>query len=243
MTGPEEPRASSGFPAKRWLSLGVLVAGLVLFFALGGNRYITFETLRQHHEELRQFVEANSLVAGLCFILAYVVVTAFSLPGGAVMTLFGGFLFGPPLAALYVVIGATAGSTMLFLAARSTVGAFLAAKAGPSLHKMEKGFQKNALSYLLVLRLIPLFPFWLVNLVPALLGVGLRTYVIGTFIGIIPGTLVYAFVGGGIGKVLDAGQKPNLDIIFHLEILLPLIGLAILALMPVAYKKFKTRRR
>lgn len=242
MTAPENPRASKGSLVKRWLPLGVLVAGLVLFFALGGNRYVTFETLRQHREELRQLIAAHGLVAGLGFILAYIAITAFSLPGGAVMTMFGGFLFGPPLAAVYVVIGATAGSTVLFLAARSSLGTFLAAKAGPFLHKMEKGFQQNALSYLLVLRLIPLFPFWLVNLVPALLGVSLGTYVIGTALGIVPGTIVYVSVGSGIGEVLDAGQTPNLDIIFHARILLPLIGLAILALLPVAYKKFKARK-
>jgi len=238
-----EEATTGGFPIKRWLPLAVLVAGLVLFFALGGQRYVSFGTLHRHHEELHHFVAANGLVAGLCFVLGYVLVCAFSLPGGAVMTVFGGYLFGPYLAAVYVVIGATAGATILFLVARSTLGAALRARAGPFLQKMEAGFRENALSYLLVLRLVPLFPFWLVNLVPAFLGVRLRTFVIATLLGIIPGTFVYASLGGGVGELLDTGREPDLDLIFHANILLPLIGLALLALLPVVYKRLKARRR
>ena len=107
---------------------------------------------------------------------------------------------------------------------------------------MEAGFRENALSYLLVLRLVPLFPFWLVNLVPAFLGVKLRTYVIGTFFGIIPGTLVYASIGNGLGSVLDQGRTPDLGIIFRVDILVPLIGLAVLALIPVGYKWYQARK-
>ena len=238
-----EGATTSGFPIKRWLPLAVLVAGLVLFFALGGQRYVSFDMLRQNREALHHFVAANGIAAGLCFVLAYVLITAFSLPGGAVMTVFGGYVFGPYLAAGYVVIGATAGAAILFLVARSTLGAALRSRAGPFLHKMEAGFQENALSYLLVLRLVPLFPFWLVNLVPAFLGVPLRTFVIATLLGIIPGTFVYASLGGGVGELLDTGREPDLDLIFQANILLPLVGLALLALLPVVYKRLKARRR
>ncbi len=107
---------------------------------------------------------------------------------------------------------------------------------------MEAGFQKNALNYLLVLRLVPLFPFWLVNLVPAFLGVPLRTYILGTFLGIIPGTFVYASVGNGLGAVFDMGEKPDLGIILSPEVFGPLLGLAALSLVPIAYRKFRHRR-
>ena len=108
---------------------------------------------------------------------------------------------------------------------------------------MEDGFRENALSYLLFLRLIPLFPFWLVNLVPAFLGVSTLTYVIGTFFGIIPGTFVFASVGNGLGAVLDAGQDPDLGIIFKPEILGPLIALAVISLLPIGYKKYQARKK
>lgn len=228
---------------RRWVPVGVLASGLVLFFLLGGPRYVSFDVLRQNHDALHHFVGANRLVAGLGYMLAYATMTAFSLPGGAVATVIGGYLFGTYLGAVLVVFGATAGATVLFLAAGTSLGAVLEMKAGPFLHRMEEGFQENALSYLLVLRLIPLFPFWLVNLVPAFLGVSLRTFVIGTFLGVIPGTCVFAFLGGGIGEVIETGRKPDLDIVFRSEILLPMIALALLALLPVVYKWFKTRPR
>jgi uncharacterized membrane protein YdjX (TVP38/TMEM64 family) len=177
------------------------------------------------------------------------VMIAFSLPGGAVATIFGGYIFstvvdgvaGTILAAAIVVIGATIGATTLFLAARTGLGEPLRARAGPGLKRMEAGFRENAMSYLLVLRLVPLFPFWLVNLVPAFLGVSLRTYVIGTFFGIMPGTFVYASVGSGLGAILEAGESPDLGIIFEAKILIPLLGLALLALIPVIYKHFKAK--
>jgi uncharacterized membrane protein YdjX (TVP38/TMEM64 family) len=141
-----------------------------------------------------------------------------------------------------VVVSATLGATIVFLAARTSLGAALAAKAGPFLKKTERGFRENALSYLLVLRLVPLFPFWLVNIVPALFGVPLRTYVIGTFLGIIPGSVVYTLLGSNLGAVLDAGGRPQLGIIFEPRMLLALLGLAILALVPVLYKKLQARK-
>jgi uncharacterized membrane protein YdjX (TVP38/TMEM64 family) len=240
---PERATTTSRPPVTRWIPLAVLVAGLAVFLAFGGQHYLKFETLRAHGEELRRFTEANDVLAVLGFMSAYAAMTAFSLPGGAIMTVFGGYLFGAYLATVYVVIGATAGATVLFLAARTSLGAYLEAKAGPFLEKMNAGFRENALSYLLVLRLVPLFPFWLVNLVPAFLGVSLRTYVIGTFLGIIPGTFVFALVGGGIGELFASGQKPELDILFRPSILLPLVGLALLALVPLVYKRVKAGRR
>jgi uncharacterized membrane protein YdjX (TVP38/TMEM64 family) len=162
---------------------------------------------------------------------------AFSVPGAVWMTISGGFLFGPVAGTAVSVVGATLGALALFLAARYALGDILRAKAGPALRKMEAGFNENALSYLFVLRLVPLFPFWLVNLVPALLMVKLGTFVFATFFGIIPGTLVFALVGSGLGSLLDAGMAPDLNVFFEPEILLPIAGLVILSLIPVIYKK------
>lgn len=235
----QPPPSKARFSFKRLLPLLILVAGLILFLALDLQRYISFDTLSEYRETLIGWVADHALLAGLIYMVVYAVVIAFSLPGGAVMTITGGFLFGIWIGTALTVVGATIGATAVFLAARTGLGDPLRARAGPALRKMEAGFQENAMSYLLFLRLIPLFPFWLVNLVPAFLGVKLRTYVIGTFFGIAPGSFVYASVGNGLGTILERGERPDLGLIFNPEILLPLIGLAVLAMLPVIYKKVK----
>jgi uncharacterized membrane protein YdjX (TVP38/TMEM64 family) len=237
---PVPPKAGLSF--KRLLPLLILVSGLILFLALDLGRFISFDTLREHRESMITWVAEHWLMAASIYLLCYIAVVAFSLPGGAVMTMTGGFLFGIWAGTALTVVAATIGATLLFLAARTALGDALRARAGPALRRMEAGFQENALSYLLVLRLVPVFPFFLVNLVPAFLGVPLRTYVLGTFFGIIPGSFVYASVGNGLGAIFDRGETPDLGLIFNPEILTPLIGLAVLALLPVAYKKFKSPR-
>jgi uncharacterized membrane protein YdjX (TVP38/TMEM64 family) len=158
------------------------------------------------------------------------------------MTIAGGFLFGPWLASALTVVGATLGAVALFLAARYAFADYLRAKAGPAVRRMEAGFNENAMSYMLFLRLVPVFPFWLVNLVPALLGVRFATYVVATFAGIIPGTVVFALVGDGLGAVLDAGGSLNLTIIFEPRFLAPIVGLALLTLLPVVVKRLRRAR-
>jgi uncharacterized membrane protein YdjX (TVP38/TMEM64 family) len=171
----------------------------------------------------------------------YTTAVAFSLPGATVLSITGGFLFGTVWGTVCIVISATLGATVLFLIAKTAFGDALRTRAGPWLQNMEAGFRDNALSYLLVLRLVPLFPFFMVNLVPALLGVPLPTYVLGTFVGIIPGALVYATVGAGLGSIFDAGGEFSATGILAPKVLLSLIGLAVLAMLPVVYKTFKTR--
>jgi uncharacterized membrane protein YdjX (TVP38/TMEM64 family) len=139
------------------------------------------------------------------------------------------------------VIGATIGATLLFLAARTALGDFLRAKAGPSLAAFEAGFRENALSYLLVLRLVPAFPFFLVNLAPAFLGVPLGTYVVGTLLGILPATFVFASIGAGLGAVFDRGEQPDLALVASPAVMLPMLGLAALALIPVAVRQWRKR--
>lgn len=227
----------------RVLPLALLLAGgAVLWFVFDVGDYLTFETLRDHRDWLQQRVRENAVTAALGFIVVYMLVIAFSIPVGIVLTVLGGFLFGTVLGTLYAVLGATIGAVAIFLAARTAFHDLLRERAGSAVRRMEAGFQENALSYMFVLRLIPLFPFWLVNLAPAFLGVSLRTYFIGTFFGIIPGGLVFAWVGNGLDEIFARGETPDAGIIFEPEILGPIMALVALALLPVVYKKWKGRR-
>lgn len=227
---------------RRLAPIGVLAVGLAAFFAFGLDDYVTLQSLKENRGVLRDWVAAHGVGAGIAYAAVYAVAVALSIPGGAVLTVAGGFLFGPFWATLYVVFGATIGATALYLAARYAFADVLRARAGAAMAKMEAGFNEHPKAYLLVLRLVPLFPFWLVNIVPAFLGVSLRNYVIATFFGIIPGTFVYALVGDGAGAVLDRGGELDLGIIFEPRFMLPLIGLAVLALAPIAYKKIRGSR-
>ncbi len=227
---------------RRLLPLAVLLVGLGLFFAFDLGRFLSWDALKEHQDWLKGQVAQLGILANVIFVAVYALATAFSVPGGALLTIVGGFLFGTLSATSSVVVGATLGAVCLFLAARYAFFDLLHAKAGPALRRMERGFKENALSYLLVLRLVPLFPFWLVNLVPALLDVPLRTYVIATAVGIIPGTFVYASVGNGLSEILAAGETPDLSIIYDADVLVPLLGLAVLAALPVAYKAWKRRQ-
>ena len=223
---------------RRLVPLGLLLAAGIGFVAAGGHKYLTFATLAENRDWLCGLVARWGIVAALCYIAAYGLLVALSVPGAALLTIAGGFFLGTWLGGLCAIIGATLGATGIFLAARAGLGG-LAGRAGPLVGKLEAGFRADAFNYLLVLRLVPVLPFWLVNLVPALVGVRLRTYVLATFLGIIPGTLVYASLGNGLGSVLE---EPDLGIVFTPRVLVPVIGLALLALFPVAYKRWRGKR-
>ncbi len=226
---------------KRFLPLLVLITVLALFYIFDLGRFISFEALAEHKAWLSAWVAAHAIIAPLLYILAYIAVVAFSLPGGLVMTISGGLLFGANLGALYAVSGATIGATALFLIAKTSLGDFLLARAGESVKKMQAGFADNALSYMFVLRLVPLFPFFLVNLAPAFLGVPLRIYVIATFFGIMPATFVFALTGSGLGAVLDQGGDISLAHVMTPQLMAAFAGLALLAMVPVIYKKFQSK--
>lgn len=230
---------------RRWVRLGLLaglLAGLAAFFLLGGHRALSFETLSQHHDVLAAWVAANTALAVTVFMLTYVLIVAFSVPGAVWMSIGGGYLFGTVAATGLVVASATAGATAVFLIARFILGDAWRARISGPIARLEHGFRENAFSSLLVLRLVPLFPFWLVNLVPAFVGVPTRTYVLATALGIIPGALVYTSLGNGLDAVFAAGEMPDLGIIYDPEILLPLLGLAGLAMVPTVYRRWKDRR-
>jgi len=223
---------------RRLVPLGLLVAAAIVFIAAGGHKYLTFTTLSENRGWLCSLVKRWGFAADLVYIASYGILVALSVPGGAVLTIAGGFLFGTWIGTLCAIIGATSGATAIFLAARGGLGG-LAQRAGPLVAKLEAGFRADAFNYLLVLRLVPIFPFWLVNLVPALVGVRLRTYVMATLLGIIPGTFVFASLGNGLGDIVE---EPGLGVLLRLNVLGPIIGLALLALIPVAYKHWRGKR-
>ncbi|MEQ8602748.1 MAG: TVP38/TMEM64 family protein [Marivibrio sp.] len=250
MDEPERARESgpgaSGrtpFQWRRLWPIALLAAGLVAAKAFGLDAYLSFEQLQQNRAALLDWVERWGALAVIVYALVYIAVVAFSLPGGAVMTIAGGFLFGQAPGAAYVVVAATIGATLVFLAAKTSLGDQLAGKAGPWLARMRAGFNENALSYMLFLRLVPVVPFFVANLAPAFLGVRLRTYVIATFVGIIPGTFVYASFGAGLGAIFDRGESFSVSAVLTPEILTGLVGLGVIALIPAAYKKIKGKRR
>lgn len=232
----------TAFRVRRFLPLALLAAALAAFFAFGLQDWVDLDVLRRHRLWLTAQVHEHYLLALLAYMAIYAVAVAVSVPGGAALTIAGGFLFGQFVGCAATVVAATLGATTLFLAARTALGDPLRARAGPWLRRLEQGFAENALSYLLVLRLVPLFPFFVVNLVPAFLGVKLRTYFIGTLVGIIPGTFVYASVGAGLGALFEAGGDFSVQNVLSPEIIVALVGLALLALLPVAYKRMVRRR-
>lgn len=240
--GSDTHTQSRGGGARRLLPLLVLVLGFVAFFAFDLDRFVSFEVLQDNRTDLKAFVADHRVLAAIMYVVAYLLVVAFSLPAATLISILGGFLFGTALGTFLVVVGATAGATALFLIARSTVGAFLRERAGSALRRMEAGFSRNAFSYLLILRLIPLFPFFLVNIVPALLGVKLRDYVLATVLGIVPGVFVFVSVGAGAGAILDEGNVPGPQAFLETEVIIPLVGLLFLALLPMVYKRVRGAR-
>jgi len=226
---------------KRWLPLTILLIGLGAFFYFDLSQFLNFATLKQHRQALLSWTEAHYFITVLGYIIIYILAVAVSIPGAIFLTLVGGFLFGIVFGTLYVLISATLGATLIFLAVRTALEPWMAKKTTQWIEKMRYGFQQSAFQYLLFLRLVPLFPFWVVNIVPALLGVKTRTFMLATFIGIIPGSVVYVTLGNGLGSIFDQNETPNLGIIFEAPVLLPLLGLAFLSLVPIIYKWMKRK--
>jgi uncharacterized membrane protein YdjX (TVP38/TMEM64 family) len=243
MSGRDATKEGRVRSAARLLPLLALLVGLGLFFAFGLEDQLSCAALRDNRAWLGEWVAAHRLLAALGFMAIYASAVALSVPGAAILTVAAGFLFGIPAGTAMVVAAATAGSTLLFLAARTVFRDLLQPRVGRWLARLQRGFAENELSYLLFLRLVPLFPFFVVNLVPAFLGVHLRSFVIATFFGIIPGSFVFASVGAGLGSLFDAGRDCSLDSALTPQIILSLVGLALLALVPVLYKRFWTRRQ
>ena len=217
------------------LIFALFVGGVIAFFAFGGQKYLNLETLKANRDALIQYAEQHYALALLIGFLIYTVSTALSLPGGLILSLAVGLVFGRWAGTVLIVFAATLGATLVFLAARYLFANMARKKIGGLAQKINVGFTKDAFNYLLFLRLVPLFPFWLVNLAPAFTNVSLKTYVSATAIGILPGTFVFANLGQNLGRI-----SSTKDLLTP-----PIIGafvlLGVFALIPVLYKKFKAK--
>ncbi len=228
---------------KRFAPLMVLIVVVIAVFASGVGRYLNLEALQTHEAALRGFVGDNLVLALLAFMAVYALATAISFPGAVVLTLAGGYLFGTWTGGAATVIGATIGAIMVFYIVQTSLGAALRAKAeadGGTLKKVIDGVGQGAFGYILTLRLIPLAPFWLVNVAAAVAHVPLRAYALATFIGIMPATFIYSGIGAGIGALVERGETPDLGVIFEPRVLLPLVALGLLSLGTTLYQR---RRR
>jgi uncharacterized membrane protein YdjX (TVP38/TMEM64 family) len=223
----------------------ILIALVAAVGAFTLRDHLSFDALRDNREALIVFRDANYVLTVLGFVSAYLVIVAFSLPGATVATLTGGFLFGMFPGVPFNVAAATLGAVVIFLAARWGLGARLRERMDASdgmVRKIKAGIDDNQWSMLFFIRLVPVVPFFVANLLPAFLGVPLYRFVVSTFLGIIPGALVFTSVGAGLGTVFARGETPDLDIIFEPHILLPILGLCALSLLPVVIKAMTTRK-
>ena len=227
-------------PIKPYLPLLVLVLVVVAVFASGVTRYLNLEALQTHEAALRAFVSDNLILALATFIAVYAVATAVSLPGALILTLTGGYLFGPWVGGSATVVGATLGAVAVFYAVRTSLGAAMRRRAeasGGRLKAVIDGVEAGAFGYILTLRLVPLAPFWLVNIAAALAHAPIRAYALATFLGIMPATFIYSGIGAGIGELIARGEAPDAGVIFEPRILLPLVGLGLLSLGVSLYQR------
>ena len=222
----------------KWVLPAILICGLAGFFATGLHQLISWETVARHYAEISYFIEQNRATSFFGFVLFYTSVVAFSLPIASLLTLAAGALLGWPSIGL-IVVAATAGASLVFIAARGLFRDVLRARAGPFFAKLEAGFTKNSFGYLLFLRFMPVAPFWVVNILPAFSGMRLTQFICATAIGIIPGTSVYVAVGRGFDHILAREETPDLAVLNSPHIWLPLTGLAMLALLPTLYHQIR----
>lgn len=237
-----EPMPAKKSGLTKFLPLLVIAGAVGLVFAMGWHKYLSLDVLAKNITVWDGWIQSNLLLAMLVFALVYAVAVALSIPGAGILTISGGVLFG--WAGVFpTVLGATVGATGLFFAAKTAFRDLFASKAGKLVAKFEQGFKENEFSYMLILRLVPLFPFWLINVVPAFLGVKLSTYFLATLIGIVPGSLTYTLIGAAGKSTLAQGGKLNLaGAITQPTVLAAIGGLIVLSLIPVAYKRFSANK-
>jgi signal transduction histidine kinase/uncharacterized membrane protein YdjX (TVP38/TMEM64 family) len=243
-----ERAALSEAPARRRLRLAlrfgpaaVLLAALVALIASGALGHLSLDQLRASRATLRALVLDHRALGVLAYMGVYIAAMAFSLPVALILTLTGGFLFGPWVGGLSAAISSTSGGTIVFLVSRLAVGDAVERRAGPRMRAIEEGIKKDAFLYLLSIRLIPVTPFWLVNVAAGLLPIRLSTFVLATFFGVLPATVIYAGIGSGLGRLFDSGARISLHSVITPQLLLPLMGLAVLAIAPILFQWLRRR--
>lgn len=233
------PESAPGKGGNKWLKLlilAVFLGAIIAFFAFGGQKYLSLDTIKSNRDALLTFTQDHRLATIVIAFVVYTVAVALSLPGAAVLSLTCGFLFGRWVGSVVIVAAATLGATLVFLAARYLFADWAKSRMGALGRKINEGFSENAFNYMLFLRLVPAFPFFLVNLAPAFTSIKVPTYVLATAIGIIPGTFVFANLGETLGAI------DSLSGLLSKQTLLAFALLGVLALVPIAIRKFKSKR-
>ena len=226
----------------RFAPAAVVVAALIALVWSGALKHLSLGELRASRHVLTAYVHAHPLLSLLAYVGVYIVAVTLSLPAALILTLSGGFLFGPWLGGVAAALGSTLGATAVFLISRLTVGDALERGVSSRVRALEEGIKQDAFFYLLTLRLIPITPFWLVNVAAGLLSIRLRTYVLATILGIFPASMIYAGIGSGLGRMFDRGVQPHLRSLITPELVLPLAGLGLLSILPILYHRFRARR-
>lgn len=238
---------------KKWGPLFLILAILSVAWAGGWFEYFSLSSLIMHRESLSALVSPNYGLALLVYIFIYAGLVAISFPGASLLTIAAGFLFGGFIGGIATVIGATIGAVVIFEIARTSFGESMQRRTGKFIEKMRKGFQEDSFLYLLTLRLTPLFPFWVMNIVPALLNMKLGPYALATFLGIIPGTLAYSYIGAGLDSIIKAQEMANPGCaalgtcqinpssLVTTEVIIAMIGLAFISILPVVIKKIRKK--
>ncbi len=224
----------------------IAVVAVALIGAVVLKDYLTFDTLRDNREALMAFRDQNYLGLVALFMGIYIVIVVFSLPGAAVASVTGGFLFGLAAGTVFNVVSATIGAAGIFLAARMGLGAWLTAKmeaAEGRVQMLKQALRENEVEVLLLLRLVPAVPFFVANLLPALVGVSFRNFLWTTAAGIIPGAIVFTWIGVGVGSVFDRGGDPDLSLLWEPHVIGPILGLCVLAAMPIIVKSIRGKKK
>lgn len=230
---------------RRFAPVGVVLLGLALGYAFGLQDYLSLGFLAEQRQELRSYVDSHSLWSAVLFVSVYILAVAFSFPAASILTIFGGFLFGWLLGGALVAVAATIGASILFLATRSAFGNFLRHRVDGVVKTLAEGFRRNAFGYLFVIRLAPVFPFFVVNIAAALFDISLGRFVAATFLGILPGTFAYAYLGQGVDSVLVAaqqtGREAEISDLVTGELTLAFLALAAIALTPTIVRQLRRR--